>query len=171
MFAAVYERRTGQAKQTTVRRRGTGFVFLILLLFLFSPLSLTGPLAETYFVTSAITKTLGVLLTAAGVGFAIWARRYLGGNWSGTPSLKKGHTLVTGGPYSIVRHPIYTGILAGVVGSTLVLGTYSSLLVIALTLAVLLVRVRQEEGLMLGQFGDEYREYQRRVKRIIPLVW
>ena len=82
--------------------------------------------------------------------------------------MKKGHTLITSGPYSVVRHPIYTGILFGMVGSALVLGTNTSLIVIFLTILVVGIRIHQEEGLMRDKFGDEYRDYQRRVKTIIP---
>ena len=59
----------------------------------------------------------GLLLTAAGIGFAIWARLHLGRYWSGIITLKEGHKVITTGPYRWVRHPIYTGWLAGMFGS------------------------------------------------------
>src|SRR5271167_3272402 len=60
---------------------------------------------------------IGVWFAVVGVAFAIWARILLGSNWSGTAKLKAGHTLICDGPYHIVRHPIYTGILIAVLGT------------------------------------------------------
>src|SRR5208283_311822 len=68
-----------------------------------------------------IISFMGVGIAALGCLFAIWARNYLGGNWSPTIMLKKGHTLVRTGPYAIVRHPIYTGIIFGMLGSAIAL--------------------------------------------------
>src|SRR6185312_1899697 len=64
---------------------------------------------------------IGIALLIAGLGFSIWARRRLGRNWSGTVTVKHDHELVRTGPYRWVRHPIYTGILLGFVGSTVAL--------------------------------------------------
>lgn len=121
-----------------------------------------------YFVPPVALRALGLLLVAAGVSLAIWARRYLGSNWSGVPALKKGHELVTTGPYSAVRHPIYTGIMLGMVGSTLVMGTVGSIGVVFLAALVVAVRIRQEEGLMVSRFGDAYEDYRKRTKTIVP---
>jgi protein-S-isoprenylcysteine O-methyltransferase Ste14 len=56
---------------------------------------------------------LGAVVTIAGLLFAIWAREHLGSNWSRSVTIKQGHELITSGPYAVVRHPIYTGILTG----------------------------------------------------------
>ena len=74
------------------------------------------------FVPPTALKALGLIAVATRVTLAIWARRHLRANWSGVPTVKKWHELVTIGPYSAVRHPIHTGILFGMLGSTLVLG-------------------------------------------------
>src|SRR5215470_18466144 len=68
--------------------------------------------------TTAI-QAVAILITAAGIGLAIWARFYLGQNWSGTVTIKVGHTLTRTGPYKWVRHPIYSGILLAMVGTAL----------------------------------------------------
>ena len=52
---------------------------------------------------------LGLVMLAAGLAFAVSARRYLGRNWSGTVTVKQDHELIRSGPYRFVRHPIYTG--------------------------------------------------------------
>jgi len=168
--SVIYEGATERTKETKKRVPSTGFVFFFLLFFMLTPIGFAGTLGSLYLPSSEALKTFGLLVTAGGVASAIWARRHLGSNWSGVPSLKVGHTLITTGPYSVVRHPIYTGILTGMVGSTLVLGTYGSLFVLVLSSALVWVRIRQEEGLMKGEFGDAYQDYRKRTKTIIPWV-
>ena len=166
--SAVFERATNRAKETRRRVRGTGYLFIVLLLFMLSPLGFTGVFGMMFYFPSAGLKAFGLLLTASGVGLGIWARRRLGSNWSAVPALKEGHTLVTTGPYSLVRHPIYTGILTGLVGSAIVLGTYGSLVAMGLSVLIVVIRVRQEEGLLREQFGQEYDDYRKRSKAIVP---
>ena len=60
--------------------------------------------------------SIEVALTIAGLLFAVWAREHLGRNWSRSVTIKRGHELITTGPYAVVRHPIYTGILTGFLG-------------------------------------------------------
>src|SRR5208282_2202023 len=64
---------------------------------------------------------VGAAVTVAGLLFAIWARRHLASNWSSSVTIKQGHELITTGPYSLVRHPIYTGILGGFLGTAIAL--------------------------------------------------
>lgn len=113
----------------------------------------------------------GAGLTVAGLLFAVWARRRLGANWSGTVSIKREHELVTGGPYALVRHPIYAGLLLAFAGSVLARGEARGLLAWLLAALYLLGRLRVEENWMTREFGDAYREYARRVKRLAPFVW
>src|SRR4030095_4885721 len=74
-------------------------------------------LGERFVHATDVSFAVGSVLTATGLLFAIWARRYLGPNWSGTVTIKEGHQLITGGPYAIVRHPIYAGLLLALAGS------------------------------------------------------
>src|SRR5271165_6640566 len=66
----------------------------------------------------------GAAITAGGLLFAVWARRHLGKNWSQEVTLKEGHELITSGPYGLVRHPIYTGLLLGLAGSAVARGAW-----------------------------------------------
>jgi protein-S-isoprenylcysteine O-methyltransferase Ste14 len=168
IVAIAYEGATNRTKETERRVGGTGFFFIILLFVMLPPLGDRGALGLGYFFPPEGLKVLGLVIVASGVILAIWARRHVGGNWSGVPSFKKGHELVTTRPYSVARHPIYTGILFGMLGSTLVLGTVGSLAVLVLASLVVAVRVRQEEGLMISQFGGGYEEYRGKTKAIIP---
>lgn len=114
---------------------------------------------------------LGVVLTIAGLILAIAARLFLGGNWSATVTIKQGHTLVRRGPYAIVRHPIYSGILLAVLGTALAIGEIRALMGASLVLLILVHKINWEERFMTEQFGASYAEYRRHVKALIPFVW
>ena len=115
-------------------------------------------------------QTLGVVLCAIGIGVAIWARVYLGRNWSGTPSMKEGHELVTGGPYAFVRHPIYTGMLLALFGSALAAGVLW-FIVFLFFCGNFLYRIPIEERYMMQLFPDQYSLYKKRTKALIPFIW
>jgi protein-S-isoprenylcysteine O-methyltransferase Ste14 len=114
---------------------------------------------------------LSVVLTASGIAFAIWARFTLGRNWSGTVTVKEGHELVRRGPYAFARHPIYTGVVLAFLGTSLAVGTVRAILVVVPLVLVLRFKMRNEEEFMSGEFGEEYAEYRRRVKGLVPFVW
>ena len=113
---------------------------------------------------------IGAMLTLAGLLFTAWARTHLGRNWSGLVTIKQDHELITSGPYSIVRHPIYTGLLLAFVGSALARSELRGILAVVLVFWALWRKLRIEERWMLDQFGDAYREYSGRVAALIPFV-
>lgn len=109
----------------------------------------------------------GTALVAAGLGFALWARWHIGRNWSGTITLKQGHTLVRSGPYRWVRHPIYTGLILALLGTALAIGQWRGVLAVLCALLTILRRVGVEERLMRRTF-PEYDEYRRTTPALIP---
>jgi protein-S-isoprenylcysteine O-methyltransferase Ste14 len=111
---------------------------------------------------------IGLSLTVAGCLFACWARLALGGNWSGDVTVKANHELIVKGPYSLARHPIYTGLLAAAVGTTLVIGKWRSVVGLAVVVLMLMLKMSQEERLMTQQFPESYPDYRQRVKALIP---
>jgi protein-S-isoprenylcysteine O-methyltransferase Ste14 len=113
---------------------------------------------------------LGFILTLAGLAFACWARAILGRNWSGVVQLKQDHELIVRGPYSIVRHPIYTGLLLAFFGSALAIGQWRALLATAIVAISFWRKLRLEERWMRELFGDRYVNYMRRVKALVPWV-
>jgi protein-S-isoprenylcysteine O-methyltransferase Ste14 len=121
------------------------------------------------------TVALGIIgdaLAIAGVAFAIWARVTLGRNWSGLVMMvREGQRLVVRGPYAIVRHPIYAGILAAIIGTALIRGTLASWIGVVAGLAGVLIRVEIEDRLMAAEFGEEHAEYRACIKRLVPFVW
>ena len=113
---------------------------------------------------------VGAALTLAGLLFTVWARVHLGRNWSGTVTVKQGHDLVTSGPYRLVRHPIYTGLLLALVGFALARGEWRGVVAVALAGGSFWRKLRIEERWMPEQFGAVYEEYSRRVSALIPFV-
>lgn len=110
----------------------------------------------------------GVLLTAAGLALAFWARYNLGRNWSSQITLKEGHTLICTGPYKYLRHPIYSGILVAVVGSALTVGRYRTLLAVVLAFLGFWWKARQEDAWLARAFGEQFEQQRRRTGRLLP---
>ncbi len=111
---------------------------------------------------------IGAALTVAGLAFAVWARRHLGRNWSGTITLKVDHDLITSGPYRHVRHPIYSGLLLAFAGSAIATGGLRGVLAFFLAAFAIWRRVRLEEQVMRRQFGAVYEDYARHVGAVFP---
>jgi protein-S-isoprenylcysteine O-methyltransferase Ste14 len=117
--------------------------------------------------TSAM-QTLGVLLTAAGVFIAIWARYHLGANWSGTVTLKEGHELIRTGPYRSIRHPIYTGILIALLGTAIAIGEVRALIGVVIAWGSFYIKATREESLLVKEFGSNFVEHQHRTGMFLP---
>jgi protein-S-isoprenylcysteine O-methyltransferase Ste14 len=118
-----------------------------------------------------ISGITGCMLCATGIAFAIWARYILGGNWSGNVTLKKGHELIRSGPYRIVRHPIYTGALLALLGSASVTGHLKGFLAVAICFMGFWHKLKMEENFMMDEFPDQYPDYRRKVKMLIPFIF
>ena len=114
------------------------------------------------------TFVLGAAITVAGLLFSIWARVTLGANWSRSVTIKQDHELITFGPYSLVRHPIYTGLLTAFLGFALAIGQYRALAAFVLIFLSLGYKLLLEEKWMRSQFGDIYLNYTRHTAALIP---
>ena len=114
---------------------------------------------------------LGAALTVAGLLFAVWAREHLGRNWSSSVTIKQGHELITTGPYAVVRHPIYTGILAGFLGMAIAISQVRGFIVVALIFLVFWLKLRMEEQWMRSQFGETYTTYSRHTAALVPYLF
>lgn len=119
----------------------------------------------------SVATLAGFALTVAGAALTIAARVYLGRNWSARPAIKEGHELVCNGPYALVRHPIYTGLLIAAVGTAVAFGQGRNLLALPLLLLGFWLKLRSEERLLLQAFPVEYSAYQQTVRSaIIPFL-
>jgi protein-S-isoprenylcysteine O-methyltransferase Ste14 len=161
----------------TVQMQGMGqrlqhtVVLAVAAILLFMRWPNLGPLNARPWPNLASIAITGLLLTWAGALMAIVARLYLGANWSGRPSIKEGHELIRKGPYAVVRHPIYSGLLLQAIGTAVAFGRTRGLLALPLVLFGFWRKMRSEEQLMSQVFGDQYREYKKSVKTgIIPYI-
>jgi protein-S-isoprenylcysteine O-methyltransferase Ste14 len=112
----------------------------------------------------------GVAVIAAGLLFTVWARVHLGRNWSGTIAIKESHDLITTGPYSLVRHPIYSGLLLGFLGSAIARAEWRGVLAVAIVTSALWRKLRIEESWLAREFGEAYATYRHRVATLVPFV-
>ena len=112
----------------------------------------------------------GLVLFAAGLAFAIWARIHIGRNWGTPMSRKKEPELVTSGPYRLVRHPIYAGILIASIGTAVAL-SWAWLIAVALAGVYFSYSAIVEERNLSEQFPDTYPVYRSSTKMIVPFVF
>ena len=160
----------------TIRRMPAGALILHGLILtaafslLFNPV-LRSALGPHLLPDSPWLDTAGDVFQITGLAVCIWARFHIGRNWSGTVTLKEGHTLIRSGPYALVRHPIYSGLLLAVLGRAFHHGGVSSFLAFLILLVEWKRKSLMEERLMLATFGSEYERYRAEVKGLVPGVW
>jgi protein-S-isoprenylcysteine O-methyltransferase len=116
-------------------------------------------------------RIVGCVFTVIGLGFALWARLYLGSSWDAFISLRLDHKLVRTGPYAVVRHPIYFGFMVALAGSILNFGHLRSFIAATIVTTAWVYKSGLEESFMTDHFGMEYDRYRHDVKRLIPMIW
>lgn len=119
---------------------------------------------------SLLAFWVGAGITIAGLVFAVWARLHIGRNWSRSVTLKEDHELITSGPYRLVRHPIYTGILTGIVGSAIALAQVRGVIGFGMIAILMWMKLRREERFMREHFGERYNAYAQRVAALVPFL-
>lgn len=115
---------------------------------------------------------LSIGLAVVSVWLVRAAIRTLGTQWAIAARLIEGHRLITDGPYSFVRNPIYTGMFGMLVATGLAFGHWFQLMIGIVLFAIgLVIRVRSEEKLLRSAFGQEFEEYARRVPAVLPGIY
>jgi protein-S-isoprenylcysteine O-methyltransferase Ste14 len=110
-------------------------------------------------------------LVVAGISFTWWARIHLGRFWSNAITHKEGHQVIDTGPYGLVRHPIYTGLIFGMLVTGVAVGTVTAMLGAVLISLGMSLKARMEEGFLTAELGaDAYGSYCRRVPMLIPFL-
>ena len=112
---------------------------------------------------------IGLAIFVLGLALAVWARIYIGRNWGMPMSEKADPELVTTGPYSVIRHPIYSGIILAMVGTAVAVSLYW-LIAVALLGAYFLYSAVMEERYMAEVFPDAYPRYKQSTKMLIPFI-
>jgi protein-S-isoprenylcysteine O-methyltransferase Ste14 len=169
LFGLLSAKPTARTQSSGSRLLEMGLTILAFCL-VFTPYFQSGWRALNFVPNSDLAGAIGLLLVLLGVAFSIWARLVLGGNWSSAVTVKQGHTLNCRGPYTIVRHPIYTGLLLALLGVAIIVGQVRGLLGVGVLALAYWLKLKMEERFMLEQFGADYRRYQERVKALIPYV-
>jgi len=111
---------------------------------------------------------VGLALHVCSFLLAVWARRYLGRNWSGAITVKVDHELVRTGPYRLLRHPIYSAMLGMFAGTALVSGELHALLGVCVIAFAYWRKIRLEEERLRAAFGADYDAYRRQTWALIP---
>ena len=140
---------------------------ILVVLFLLRRRLLADHKAETH---NPLLLGIGLTIFILGLALAVWARVYLGRNWGMPMSQKADPELVTTGPYEKIRHPIYTGIILGMVGTAVAVSIYW-LIAVALFSAYFIYSAVVEERYLTREFPDTYPAYKRSTKMLVPLVF
>jgi protein-S-isoprenylcysteine O-methyltransferase Ste14 len=110
----------------------------------------------------------GVACTWLGVGLAVWARWYLGRNWSARVTLKEDHQLIRTGPYAYFRHPIYSGLDLAAIGGALAIDEWRCVAGAFLVVTGYWLKARREESMLAAQFGSSFEEHCRHTGFLLP---
>jgi protein-S-isoprenylcysteine O-methyltransferase Ste14 len=156
------------ARSFTVLNTGLLYLGFVLILLGRSVPDLLGLLVMPQ---AILMNIIGTVFAIVGIAFAIWSRQSLRNNWSGVVAIMEGQQFLQSGPYTIVRHPIYAGMLLALFGTTLVAATISSLLGFVLAVVSLWQKAQAEEQFLIVEFGEPYAKYQREVKFLIPFLY
>lgn len=163
--------------RATIRRESFASRYGVLLLeilgfaLLFSEITDLGVLGRHFLPRTTIVAFIGVALTWAGIGIALWARYNLGQYWSARITLKEDHQLIRTGPYAYLRHPIYTGLDLAAIGSALVIDHWRCVLGVCLIITGYVIKAKREESLLAGQFGAAFDEHRKRTGFLLPRLW
>ncbi|MGY5859382.1 MAG: protein-S-isoprenylcysteine O-methyltransferase [Candidatus Thorarchaeota archaeon] len=116
-----------------------------------------------------VIRLFGIAFNVFGLIFLVWIHRALGEHWSMMLKLGEEHKLVTTGPYARIRHPMYTffyilAISTALISANLFVGVFG---IVAWTL-LYVMRINDEEAMLIDEFGDEYKEYIERTGRLLP---
>jgi protein-S-isoprenylcysteine O-methyltransferase Ste14 len=151
----------GRASRRRIPLNGLTAIAVILLLRVFRGGSLA--------VDSPVLAAIGAVVFASGIALAIWARVHLGRNWGMPMTQKAEPELVTSGPYRFVRHPIYSGLLAGLLGTALATNLIG-LIIVAILGGYFYYSASVEEKNLIATFPTAYPAYRSSTKMLIPFV-
>ena len=168
--AWAFQSKKTQQRESIASRLSYTFILLVAVWLMFFTHQLGPWWHHSIFTATAVTGSVAVALTALGFALTLWARYILGSNWSGNVTIKVAHELIRSGPYSFVRHPIYTGIIVAAAGTAIALDQTRGLIALALLWLGFTIKRLKEENFMRQTFGEQYVEYSRTTGAIFPLL-
>jgi len=120
----------------------------------------------------SLASSLGLIFMWSGIALRVWSFQTLGRYFTFTVQTSSDQPVITDGPYRIVRHPGYTGLLLAIIGVGFLFGNWASTIALAVVAtAGLMYRITVEERALLQALGDRYRDYAATRKRLIPFAW
>jgi protein-S-isoprenylcysteine O-methyltransferase Ste14 len=167
-LASAFKRKKTKQRESWAQRFRYVLPLVVAFYLLSRPEAHYGWLGARFIPANDAAGWVGVLLTAAGVAIAFWARWHLGTNWSGVVTLKEGHELIRTGPYRTIRHPIYTGILLALLGTAVAVGEVRGLLALAIAWLSFYIKARREESFLTQEFGPGFAEHRRHTGMFLP---
>ena len=127
-----------------------------------------GPLGKRFLPVTLVFGLVGFALALGGMAITLWARFVLGQFWSDRVIVQADHQLIRTGPYARMRHPIYSGVLLGVLGTALVLGEWRGLLAFVLLLTNYAIKGKREELILADRFRDQFHEHVTHAGFLLP---
>jgi protein-S-isoprenylcysteine O-methyltransferase Ste14 len=162
--------------QETKRDQSSDRLSIVVILIM-SSLSVVAAVSEWAYTNNAIESSffwtiVGAALLAGGIAIRVWAIRTLGKHFTATVTLTDDHRLVRSGPYHWVRHPSYLGAFMAITGAPVFLNAWwaTAVAMVSMTIAYYL-RIGVEEKMLSSYFGEQYLDYKKKTKRIIPFIW
>jgi protein-S-isoprenylcysteine O-methyltransferase Ste14 len=123
-------------------------------------------------ITSSSIRWLGLLIMLLSLILRFWSMQVLGEYYTRTLRVTDSQTIVSKGPYRVIRHPGYLGTILVWIGFALAVGNWIAILILAFLLfGVYGYRIRSEEAMLMERFGNEYQEYRKQTWRLIPLIY
>jgi protein-S-isoprenylcysteine O-methyltransferase Ste14 len=167
-LVAAFGRNRAQRRENPAARLAHTLFMAVAFLLLYSSDHDNGFLHDRFVPGTSWMGPFGALMTALGVAFAIWARAHLGRQWSGDVTIREDHELIRTGPYTYIRHPIYTGILAAMLGTALIVGEWRGLAALGIATVGFWWKARKEESFLGQEFGQAFEEHRRRTGFFLP---
>ncbi len=163
-----------RGKGKTTRDRGTIYINFVTITAGMTIAGFLGHLSQFYFPggQSAAVFYIGVAVMLLGLALRVWSIITLGASFRTTVEIDRDQQVMNRGPYRLIRHPSYSGLLLICCGYGIAIQNWLSLLiVIVLPLAALLYRIRIEEAVLVSSLGPDYVTYKNRTKKLIPWIW
>jgi protein-S-isoprenylcysteine O-methyltransferase Ste14 len=160
--------RATRDKEPFTSRSAVLLIEMLGYLLVFSDSAGIGILGTRFIPRTMASAVLGVVFTWSGIGLAVWARYHLAEYWSARITIKEDHQLIRTGPYSHLRHPIYSGLILATIGSALVIDKWRCVLGVCLVTVGYCFKASGEETMLARQFGEAFREHQKHAGFLIP---
>jgi protein-S-isoprenylcysteine O-methyltransferase Ste14 len=169
-IGAFKTRRTAK-KESFAARYGVMLIEVLGFVLLFDGDVTSGILNQRAFNLPQGLRDSGVVMIWTGIALALWARWHLGQYWSGRITIKEDHKLIRTGPYSRLRHPIYSGLDLAVIGSALAIDRWRCVLGVCVIILGFWIKGKREEAMLAGQFGVAFNEHRRQTGFVLPKLW